>query len=193
MTQDTHLEEQSNERKVPGTFVYDGVPGEERIEENKYGELDRVISMYSKEPGQMIRILQKAQDIFGYLPEEVQAYIAEKTETPVNEVNGIVTFYSLFATEPRGKHTLDICMGTACYIKGAQELMDTLKENLKIDAGETTADHLFTVKSTRCIGACGLAPILVVNGDVHGNASSGEIKKIIKKYRKGEEVESKKH
>lgn len=141
----------------------------------------------------MIRILQKAQDIFGYLPEEVQAYIAEKTETPVSEVNGIVTFYSLFATEPRGKHTLDICMGTACYIKGAQELMDTLKENLKIDAGETTADHLFTVKSTRCIGACGLAPILVVNGDVHGNASSGEIKKIIKKYRKGEEVESKKH
>lgn len=193
MTQDTHLEEQLNERKVPGTFVYDGVPGEERIEENKYGELDRVISMYSKEPGQMIRILQKAQDIFGYLPEEVQAYIAEKTETPVSEVNGIVTFYSLFATEPRGKHTLDICMGTACYIKGAQELMDTLKENLKIDAGETTADHLFTVKSTRCIGACGLAPILVVNGDVHGNASSGEIKKIIKKYRKGEEVESKKH
>lgn len=193
MAQDTHLEEQLNEREVPGTFVYDGVPGEERIEENKYGELNRVISMYSKEPGQMIRILQKAQEIFGYLPEEVQAYIAEKTETPVSEVNGIVTFYSLFATEPRGKHTLDICMGTACYIKGAQELMDTLKEHLKIDAGETTADHLFTVKSTRCIGACGLAPILVVNGDVHGNASSGEIKKIIKKYRKGEEIDSKKH
>lgn len=193
MAQETHLEEQLNEREVTGTFVYDGVPGEERIEENKYEELDRVISMYSKEPGQMIRILQKAQDIFGYLPEEVQAYIAEKTETPVSEVNGIVTFYSLFATEPRGKNTLDICMGTACYIKGAQELMDTLKEHLKIDAGETTADHLFTVKSIRCIGACGLAPILVVNGDVHGNASSGEIKKIIKKYRKGEEIESKKH
>lgn len=192
MAQDTHLEE-LREREFPAAFVYDAMPGREKTEDNRFGELDRVISLYSKEPGQMIRILQKAQEIFGHLPEEVQAYIAEKTETPVSEVNGVVTFYSLFSTEPRGKYTLDVCMGTACYIKGAQEIMDTLKEHLRVDSGETTPDHLFTVKSTRCIGACGLAPIMVVNGDVHGNASSGDILKIIKRYRKGEEIESKKH
>ncbi|MFX4260709.1 NAD(P)H-dependent oxidoreductase subunit E [Pelotomaculum propionicicum] len=196
MAQEIHREEELREREIPAAFVYDVMPGEEKeekIKENKYDELNRVISLYSKEPGQLIRILQKAQDIFGHLPEEVQAYIAEKTETPVSEVNGVVTFYSLFSAEPRGKYTLDLCMGTACYIKGAQELMDTLKDHLKIDSGETTPDQLFTVKSTRCIGACGLAPILVVNGDVHGNATTGEILKIIKKYRKGEEIESKKH
>lgn len=193
MTQDTYLNEEIREREIPSSFVYEEKPAEKQRPADKFKELDKYISLYSKEPGQMIRILQKGQDIFGHLPEEVQAYIAEKTETPVSEVNGVVTFYSLFSTEPRGKYMLNLCMGTACYIKGAQELMDALKERLKIDAGETTPDHLFTVRSTRCIGACGLAPILVVNDDVHGNASPGEIEKIIKKYRKGEGIESKNH
>jgi len=141
----------------------------------------------------LIRILQKAQEIFGYLPEEVQAYIAEKLEIPVSEVNGVVTFYSLFATEPKGKYTLSVCMGTACYVKGAQALMDALKEELKIDEGETTPDGVFTIKSTRCVGACGLAPILMANEDVYGKASPGEIKKIIQTCRKGESVDHKKH
>ncbi|MDD2554165.1 MAG: NAD(P)H-dependent oxidoreductase subunit E [Desulfotomaculaceae bacterium] len=197
MVQETYLNKKARESEIPESFVYGGIPeekpDEKKIQENKFSELDRYINLYKKEPGQLIIILQKAQDIFGHLPEEVQAYIAEKTGTPVSEVNGVVTFYSLFSTEPRGKYTLDICMGTACYIKGAQELMDTLKDNLQVDAGETTRNRLFTVKSTRCIGACGLAPILVVNGEVHGNASSGEGMKIIQKYRKGEDSESKKH
>lgn len=193
MTQETHLNEELRELRIPAAPVYDEIPGEEKKQEKKYAELDIYIGLYAKEPGQLIRILQKAQDIFGHLPEEVQGYIAEKTGTPVSEVNGVVTFYSLFSSEPRGKYILNLCMGTACYVKGAQDLMDTLKDHLKIDAGETTPDRLFTVKSTRCIGACGLAPILVVNGDVHGNTSSGEILKIIKKYRKGEQVENKNH
>lgn len=159
----------------------------------KYAELDRVINLYSAEPGQLIRVLQKAQDIFSYLPEEVQAYIAEKTEIPVAEVNGVVTFYSLFSTEPRGKHMLNVCMGTACYVKGAQEIMDEVKMHLKIDEGETTADGLFTVKSTRCVGACGLAPILIGNEEVHGRIEAKDVPKIIDRYRKGEKVESTKH
>jgi len=162
----------------------------ENEETIKYKELDQVISRYSKEPGQLIRILQKAQDIFGCLSEEVQSYVAEKTENPVSEVNGVVTFYSLFSTEPKGKHTFNLCLGTACYVKGAQELMDTLKEQLKVDEGKTTEDGLFTLKSTRCIGACGLAPVLVADGDVHGKIGTGEVKKLIQKYRKGEKIES---
>lgn len=159
----------------------------------KYDLLNQVMERYSKEPGQLIRILQKAQDIFGYLPGEVQAYIAEKTETPVSEVNGVVTFYSLFATEPKGKNMLNVCMGTACYVKGAQELMDALKDKLDIDEGETTPDRLFTIKSTRCVGACGLAPILVANEDVHGKIGSGDIPRILHKYQKGENIENPKH
>ncbi|MDD4334180.1 MAG: NAD(P)H-dependent oxidoreductase subunit E [Desulfotomaculaceae bacterium] len=197
MAQETHLNKKASESEIPASFVYEGMPeekaDEKKIRGNKFSELDQYINLYTKEPGQLIIILQKAQDIFGYLPEKVQAYIAEKTGTPVSEVNGVVTFYSLFSTEPRGKYTLDICMGTACYIKGAQELMNTLKDQLQIDAGETTPDNFFTVKSTRCIGACGLAPVLVVNGKVHRNANSGQITKIIKQYRKGEDGENKKH
>lgn len=170
-----------------------GTPERAEAEDLNYRRLDQVIRKYTSEPGQLIRILQEAQDIFGYLPEEVQAYIAEKMGVPVSEVNGVVTFYSLFSTEPKGKYMMNVCMGTACYVKGAQSLMDELKERLKVDEGETTHDKLFTIKSTRCIGACGLAPILVVNEDVHGRMGTGEISKLIQKYRKGENVENQKH
>ncbi len=197
MAQETQLNKKVKKSELPASVAYEDRPKEKQDEktigENKFSELDHYINLYTKEPGQLIIILKKAQDIFGYLPEQVQAYIAEKTGTPVSEVNGVVTFYSLFSTEPRGKCTLDLCMGTACYIKGAQELMDTLKDQLQIDAGETTGDQLFTVNTTRCIGACGLAPILVANGSVHGRINSDEIIEIIKKYRKGEEIEGKKH
>jgi len=158
-----------------------------------YKKLDRVIEQYSKKPGQLIRILHKAQDIFGYLPEEVQGYIAEKTGIPVSEVNGVVTFYSIFSTRPKGKYEFKICLGTACYVKGAQGIMDAFKEHLKIDEGETTRDKLFTLKTTRCVGACGLAPVLLVNEEVHGGTEAKDIVRIIQKYRKGEKIENTKH
>ncbi|MDD3654071.1 MAG: NAD(P)H-dependent oxidoreductase subunit E [Desulfotomaculaceae bacterium] len=161
--------------------------------EKKFQALDQIIEQYSQEPGQLIKILLKAQDIFGYLPEEVQAHIALKTGVPVSEVNGVVTFYSLFATRPRGRNILKVCMGTACYVKGAQELMDTLKEHLKIDEGGTTSDQLFTLETTRCVGACGLAPVLLANEQVHGEAGAAGVYKIIQDCRKGEKIESKKH
>ncbi len=194
MAHHTETGESFREQEAPVRDYQEGKkPTQEDERAKKFNDLERVIRRYSTEAGQLIRILQKAQDIFGYLPEDVQAYIAEKLEIPVSEVNGVVTFYSLFITEPKGKNMLNICMGTACYVKGAQVLMDTLKEQLKIDEGETTPDGLFTIKSTRCVGACGLAPILVANENVHGKISSGEIKKIIQTFRKGESVENQKH
>lgn len=193
MIRETQVHENPRETEVPVADDHDGTARQESEQANQYKELDIVIQRYANEPGQLIRILQKAQELFGYLPEEVQAYIAEKTGNPVSEVNGVVTFYSLFNTEPKGKHTFNLCMGTACYVKGSQELMDKLKEQFKIDEGETTKDRLFSLKSTRCIGACGLAPILVVDGEVYGKASPGEIAKIIQKYRKGEKAERAQH
>jgi NADH:ubiquinone oxidoreductase subunit E len=159
----------------------------------KLQALDHIINQYSLEPGQLIGILLKAQDMFGYLSEEVQAYIALKTGVPVSEVNGVVTFYSLFAAEPKGKNMLRVCLGTACYVKGAQEIMNSLKEHLQIDEGETTPDQLFTLKTTRCVGACSLAPVVLANDDVHGQAVAADVLKIIQEYRKGEKIESKKH
>lgn len=167
--------------------------GEENINKEQYDELDRIIKRYSAGPGQLIRILQKAQEIFGYLPEKVQAYISEKTGIPVSEINGVVTFYALFSTEPKGKYELNVCMGTACYVKGAGELVEAIKGRLRIAEGETTTDGLFTLKSTRCVGACGLAPILTVNDEVHGKIGSTEVVKIIQKYQKAECGEPQKH
>ncbi|MCG9967831.1 NAD(P)H-dependent oxidoreductase subunit E [Pelotomaculum terephthalicicum JT] len=159
-------------------------------ERNRYRDLDNVIKEYIKKPGHLIGILHKAQEIFGYLPEEVQTYIASKTGIPVSEVNGVVTFYSLFSTEPKGKYEIKVCLGTACYVKGAQEIMDTLKENLKIDEEETTQDKLFTLKSTRCIGSCGLAPVLLANEDVYGEIAAKDVMKIVREYQKGEKIEN---
>lgn len=154
----------------------------------EFRKLDQVIEKYSTQPGQLIRILQEAQKIFGYLPEEVQTYIAGKMDMPVSEVNGVVTFYTLFHTEPRGKNEINICLGTACYVQGARGILDDFRQELGLKDGDTSSDGLFTVKSTRCIGACGLAPVLTVNDNVHGKASRKDVAKILRKYRREAEV-----
>ena len=149
-------------------------------------EIDEIIKKHH-ETGGLIRILQKTQQIYGYLSEETQIYIAKKLNMPMSEVNGVVTFYSLFSTKPKGKYTIGVCLGTACYVKGANDIMKKLKQTLEIDEGETTADKMFTLIATRCIGACGLAPVITIGDDVNGRLNVEDVPKILGKYQNSPE------
>lgn len=160
------------------------IAGFEKDLDQKYSLLNQVIDRYKSGRGQLIRILQEAQDIFGYLPEEVQAYIAGRLEVPVSEVNGVVTFYSLFSTEPGGEYGISVCLGTACYVQGSRGVIEDFRRELGLGDRDTSDDGLFTVKSTRCLGACGLAPVITVNGRVHGRVSRRDVPKILRQYRK---------
>ncbi|MBM7855609.1 NADH-quinone oxidoreductase subunit E/NADH-quinone oxidoreductase subunit F/NADP-reducing hydrogenase subunit HndA [Desulfohalotomaculum tongense] len=154
----------------------------EKYEAENFRKLDKIIAQYKEQRGMLIRILQKSQEVFGYLPLKVQAYIAEKLDIPISTVNGVVSFYSLFSQEPQGKYTVSVCLGTACYVKGAQEILEAIKKELQIDVGETTMDNLFTLKATRCIGACGLAPVITINDDIYGRLTPADIPSILYKY-----------
>lgn len=160
---------------------------QENLDE-KYKQLDEVIERYGQEKGQLIKVLKEAQEIFGYLPEEVQTYIAGKMNMPVSEVNGVVTFYALFSTEPQGKYSINVCLGTACYVQGAQGILDEFRSQLGLNGGDTSDDRLFTVKSSRCVGACGLAPVVTINGGVHGKLNRKDVPKLIRKYKRQAEV-----
>ena len=149
----------------------------------KYEALQNVIDELRNEPGALMPIMQRAQDIFGYLPEEVQNYIAKELDIPVSDIYGVATFYAQFNLEPKGKYIISVCMGTACYVKGSQAVLDKLEEVLDVPAGRTTADGLFTLNATRCLGACGLAPVIMVNDDVYGRLTPAQIPGIIEKYR----------
>lgn len=146
-------------------------------------QLKEIIAQHIDDPGAVMPVLQHAQDIYGYLPIEVQTMIAEGLNVPLEEVYGVSTFYSQFALSPKGKYNISVCLGTACYVKGSGELLDKLKEVLGIDAEECTADGLFSLTACRCIGACGLAPVLTVNDDVYGRLVADDIPGIIEKYR----------
>ena len=149
----------------------------------RYLELDQIIEHHKSQAGALIPVLHKAQEIFGYLPEDVQIYIAQGLGVPLSEVYGVVSFYSLFTTEPRGKYVINLCLGTACYVKGAGKIMENLQKELNIKVGETTADGLFTLEGCRCIGACGLAPVLTVNEQVHGRLSPDDVPGLIRIYK----------
>lgn len=151
--------------------------------EDKFAFIDRVIERYKDQKGAMIPILHAVQQKLGYLPEDVQAYIAEKMGVPLSEIYGIVSFYALFTTQPQGKHKISVCMGTACYVRGAGLVLDELEKQLGIRVGETTKDGLFTLEACRCLGACGLAPVLTVDGHVHGRLTTDDVAEIINKYK----------
>lgn len=152
------------------------------IPEN-FERLQEVIDEYKGKSGSLIPVLQKAQEIFGYLPLEVQKKIAEGLKVPMSRVYGVSTFYAQFTLEPRGEHTIGLCMGTACYVRGSNKILEKLKEELGIDVGGTTEDKKFTLEATRCLGACGLAPVMMIDENVYGRLKPDMIPDILNKYR----------
>ncbi len=153
-------------------------------EKEKYSRLDDVIERYSAKQGMLIRILQQAQEIFGYLPIELQTYVSQKLDIPISTINSVVSFYSLFSQEPRGKNVISVCLGTACYVKGAQDVLNAVMEELQIKEDETSMDGLFTLRSTRCIGACVLAPVMMINDEVYGKVTAEDVPAILHRYKK---------
>lgn len=158
-------------------------PTEVEFPNELYDELGAFIDSLETTKGALIEILHRAQGIFGYLPRDVQLYIARKLGIPGAEVYGVVSFYSYFTTKPSGRHTISVCMGTACFVRGADKILGKFKEKLGIESNETTEDGLFTIKDVRCIGACGLAPVVTVDGKVYGRVKEEDVDNIINEYR----------
>lgn len=148
-------------------------------EEEKYNLLENVIIDYDRNEDNLIQILHMAQAIFGYLPTEVQHFIASEMDLSVSKVNSVLTFYSFFSTKPKGKYTISVCLGTACYVRGGKEVLNRLKDELGIDVGETTADKRYSLNVMRCIGSCGLAPAMTINGKVYKQVNPNRIKRIL--------------
>lgn len=161
--------------KITSTVPFKGTAEQE-------AELLKIISEFKDDKGSLMPILQKAQDIYGYLPIEVQTIISNETGVPLEEIFGVVTFYSQFSLNPKGKYNISVCLGTACYVKGSGDIYDKLKEKLKVSEGGCTPDGKFSLEACRCIGACGLAPVMTVNEDVYGRLTVDEIDSILQKY-----------
>jgi NADH:ubiquinone oxidoreductase subunit E len=159
-----------------------GCCAEEPTEEELLARLDTVIAGYKGKPGALIPVLQLAQGIFGYLPEVALKHIARELRKPYSEVAGVVGFYSFFTTVPRGEHLVRICMGTACYVRGGVQVLEAFKKELGIDIGGTTDDRQFSLEIARCFGACGLAPVITVDDDVHHRVKPKRVKEILAQY-----------
>lgn len=148
-------------------------------EGQKYGLLKEVIVDYDRKESNLIQILHMAQAIFGYVPAEVQHFIADQMELSVSKVNSVLTFYSFFSTQPKGKYTVSVCLGTACYVRGGKDVLSKLKSVLGIDVGATTEDKIFSLSVMRCIGACGLAPAMTINNKVYKQVNPNKIQRIL--------------
>ena len=163
-------------QKKISSIPFQGTPEQE-------AKLKESIARHIDDPGAIMPVLQEAQDIYGYLPIEVQTMIADGLNVPLDEVYGVSTFYSQFALSPKGKYNISVCLGTACYVKGSGDVLKKLSEELGIEAEECTLDGQFSLTACRCIGACGLAPVMTVNDDVYGRLTATEIPGILKKYK----------
>jgi NADH:ubiquinone oxidoreductase subunit E len=157
-------------------------------EEELVARIDEVIGRYKDKPGALIPVLQQAQGICGYLPEFALKHIAKTMKKPYSEVAGVVSFYSFFSTTPRGKHIIRVCLGTACYVRGGLEVLDAVREKLGIDVGETTEDRMFSLEVARCFGACGLAPAVSIDEDVHRRVRAARVGQMLAPYYEQEEV-----
>lgn len=158
--------------KIP----FSGTPEQE-------AKLKEIIAANKQDKSRLMHVMQEAQEIYGYLPMEVQEIIADGMEVPLEKVFGVATFYAQFSLSPKGTYNISVCLGTACYVKGAQKLLDELQNELKIGVDECTADGKFSVEACRCIGACGLGPVLTVNDEVYGKLTEKDIPEIIAKYK----------
>lgn len=152
-------------------------------EQEMFAQLDDVLEQYRGVPGALIPVLQMAQAIFGYLPEGALKKIALALDKPYSEVAGVVGFYSFFTTVPRGRHMVRVCLGTACYVRGGKEVLSALKSALRIEVGETTSDREFSLDVGRCFGACGLAPVIMIDDDVHQRVRPAKLARILDRYR----------
>jgi len=154
----------------------------EKDEKEKYELIKNVVDLYKDKEGSLIQILHLVQEIYGHLPIEIQKYIADEIKKPLSEVSGVVTFYSFFSTVPRGKHTIRVCLGTACYVRGGKRVVERIKELLDVEVGGTTKDGRFTFQIARCIGACGLAPALMIDDTVYKQVNPKKLESILSKY-----------
>ena len=163
-------------KKKLTTVEFKGTPEQE-------AKLLEVIARYEGVKGKMMPILQEAQDIYGYLPIEVMKIVAEKTGAPLEEIFGIATFYSQFKLNPNGEVSIAVCLGTACYVKGSAGILEEITKILGVEAGSTSSDGKYSLEATRCIGACGLAPVMTINGDVYGRLTKDQVAGSLEKYR----------
>ena len=152
-------------------------------QKTKFAELQKAIDEHKGEKGALMPVLQAAQSIFGCVPMDVQEYIADALGTTLSDVYGVATFYSQFSLQPKGKYVIGVCMGAACYVRGAQKVLDRVQKELGVELGSTTDDGLFTIQATRCLGACGLAPVMMVNDEVFGRLTESEIPAILDKFK----------
>ncbi len=156
--------------------------GADEITAEMFRKIDGIVDRYKDKPGSLIPVLQQAQDVCGYLPHTVQRYIAKGMKMSPSVVFGVATFYSFFTLVPRGKHVIRVCLGTACYVKRSEEILDKIKDELDLEVGEITRDRKYSLEAVRCLGACGLAPVVVVGQDTYGDVAATKVMDIIKKY-----------
>lgn len=155
----------------------------EEFTEEQWRRVDEVIARHRSKPGSLIPVLEQVQGITGYLPEEVQRRVAKGLGIPLSQVYGVVTFYSFFTMKPRGKHQVRVCLGTACHVRGSNRVLQEMEQKLQIEPGECTEDREFSLDIVRCVGACGLAPVMVVDEDTHKQVKVARLDQILEKYR----------
>ena len=153
-----------------------------QLPQHKIDKLLEICDAHGNQPGELINVLHKAQHLFGYLPAEVQRIVADKLNIPVSKVYGVVTFYSFFTMTPKGEHPISVCMGTACYVRGAEKVLDEFRNLLKIKLGETTPDGLFSLDCLRCVGACGFSPVVLVGKKVYVRMTPEKVRDVLNDY-----------
>jgi len=176
---------------TPATGEKDSLKVTIKLSVEKINTINRICASYDNNPEELISVLHETQNTLGYLPAEVQEIIAHNLKISAAHVYGVVTFYSYFTMVPKGDYPISVCMGTACYVRGAEKILDELKKELNINIGETTPDQRFSISCLRCVGACGLAPVVMVGEKVYGRVSPNDVRKILDEYREDNNEECK--